>query len=157
MFGADATVYVNGLIVTTLSISNKDFINSNYEFHQDPNNPLVAVTNAGTINARGYVGLLTSAVKNTGTITVNLGIIVLVSGEAATLDFNEDGLINFVVTEATTGKVMDRESNVLRDLIYNTGLLRVNGWQVQLSVARGVSDVARYVVSQEEARGKCNH
>ncbi len=138
VFGQNAKVDVHGLLATTLNISNDDFLKGNYQFSQDPNR-LVAVINNGTINAARYVGLAAPAVENNGSIIVaDLGSVVLASGTAATLDFNGDSLISFVVADA--------KGNVLYDQINNSGLIRANGGQVLLT-ARSAGDVISNVIN----------
>jgi len=147
IFGNGAVVDVHGLLATTLTISNEDFLNGNYQFNQDPSRSLAAVVNNGTLNATRYVGLLAPAVENNGSIIVaDLGSVVLASGTAATLDFNGDGLISFAVTGEVSGVVTDSEGNVLQDRINNSGLIRANGGQVLLT-ARSAGDVIGNVVN----------
>jgi filamentous hemagglutinin family protein len=148
IFGTGAQVNVHGLIATTLSISNEDFINGNYYFVQDPNRPLASVTNEGAIQTSGYVGLLAPAVVNTGTINARLGSIALASGTAASLDFAGDGMINFTLTGETAESVEDIYGNVLGDRVNNSGLLQANGGTVTLT-GKNASDAVQHVINQE--------
>ena len=127
VFGKSAVVDVHGLLATTLNISDQDFLNGNYQFSQDPDR-LVAVINNGSINAAQYVGLAAPVVENSGSIIVaDLGSVALASGTAATLDFNGDGLISFVVSNV--------KGDVLNGQINNSGLIRANGGQVLLTAS----------------------
>ncbi|MCH8933332.1 MAG: filamentous hemagglutinin N-terminal domain-containing protein [Nitrospinae bacterium] len=147
LFGKDAMVDVHGLLATTLSISNEDFLNGNYQFNQDPDRSLAAVINNGTLNATRYIGLAAPAVENNGSLIVaDLGSVALASGTAATLDFNGDGLISFAVTGEVSGVVTDSEGDVLEDRIHNSGHIRANGGQVLLT-ARSAGDVIGNVVN----------
>ncbi len=147
LFGESAVVDVHGLLATTLSISNEDFLNGNYQFNQDPDRSLAAVINNGTLNATRYIGLAAPAVENNGSIMVaDLGSVALASGTAATLDFNGDGLISFAVTGEVSGVVIDPEGKVLKDRIHNSGHIRANGGQVLLT-ARSAGDVIGNVVN----------
>ena len=147
LFGKDAMVDVHGLLATTLSISNEDFLNGNYQFNQDPDRSLAAVINNGTLNATRYIGLAAPAVENNGSIIVaDLGSVALASGTATTLDFNGDGLISFAVTGEVSGVVIDPEGKVLKDRIHNSGHIRANGGQVLLT-ARSAGDVIGNVVN----------
>jgi filamentous hemagglutinin family protein len=148
-FGPGSTVDTHGLIATTMKISDQDFLDQNYNFTQDMDNPLTAVINEGNISATSYVGLLGPAVENRGNIVVaSLGSVDLAAGTAATLDFTGDGLINFKVTEAVTGTVTDKDGNVLEDRVSNTGLIRANGGQVRMT-AKDAGDAIRHVVNME--------
>jgi hypothetical protein len=138
VFGKSAVVDVHGLLATTLNISDQDFLNGNYQFSQDPDR-LVAVINNGSINAARYVGLAAPVVENNGSIIVaDLGSVALASGTAATLDFNGDGLISFVVSNV--------KGDVLRGQINNSGLIRANGGQILLT-ARSAGKVIGNVVN----------
>ena len=97
LFGQGAVVNVHGLLATTLQISNQDFLDGNYHFTQDPNQPLTSVINEGELTASGYVGLLAPGVVNSGTIVADLGSVALGSGTEATVDFTGDGLISFSI------------------------------------------------------------
>ena len=139
VFGKNAVVDVHGLLATTLGISNQDFLDGNYQFSQDPERPLSAIINSGTINATRYVGLVAPAVETDGAIVVaDLGTIALASGTAVTLDFNGDGLISFAVADA--------EGKVLNDRIKNSKLIRVNEGQVLLT-NKSAGDVIGNVVN----------
>ncbi len=148
-FGPGSHVDTHGLIATTMAISDQDFLDQNYNFTQDIDNPLTAVINEGTISATSYVGLLAPAVENRGTIVVaSLGSVDLAAGKAATLDFTGDGLISFELTEAVAGTVTDKDGNVLEDRVSNRGLIQADGGQVRMS-AKDAGDVIRHVVNME--------
>ena len=147
-FGPGSKVDTHGLIATTMGISDQDFLNQNYNFSQDLDDPLTSVINEGTISATSYVGLLAPAVANKGTIVASLGSVDLAAGKAATLDFTGDGLINFEVTEAVSGIVTDKDGNVLQDRVSNSGLIQADGGQVRMS-AKDAGDVIRHVVNME--------
>jgi filamentous hemagglutinin family protein len=148
-FGPGSQIDVHGLVATTMDISNQDFIDRNYRFTQNLENPLSSVINEGVISATSYVGLLAPAVENRGTIvTASLGSIDLASGTAATMDFTGDGLIQFEVTQAVSGTVLDKDGNELEDRVSNTGLLHADGGQIRMS-AKDAGDVIRHVVNME--------
>ena len=79
IFGQGSQVDVGGIMASTLNISDTDFLNGHYNFTQDPNHTLAAVTNQGTITAAngGYVVLVAPLVNNQGTIVANLGQVAL--------------------------------------------------------------------------------
>ena len=147
-FGPGSRVDVHGLLASTLTISDEDFLNRTYHLTQDQNRTLASIINEGAINASEYAALIAPAIVNRGTILANLGSVALVSGEATTLDFTGDGLINFIISNEVSGTVMDSEGNILQDRISNEGLIRADGGQVILS-AMDAGDVIRNVVNQE--------
>jgi len=145
IFGQGAQVNVGGLLATTLNIKNEDFLAGNYNFTQDPARPLSSVINRGLIEA-SYVGLLAPGVENTGTIVANLGSVAMASGKAASMDFVGDGLINFAITEAVDGDVLDDEGNVIVHRVKNAGLIQADGGRVVLS-ARDAGNIIQNVVN----------
>lgn len=118
LFGQGAAVNVGALVASTLSLSDEDFNNGNYQFSGDGNN--AAVINRGTLNAdQGAVALLGGQVSNHGVIQANQGTVALAAGDQITLDFAGDGLLNVTVDEGT-----------LNALVENHQLVRANGGQV---------------------------
>jgi filamentous hemagglutinin family protein len=148
LFGKNAQVNVHGLMATTHNISNEDFINSNYRFIKGDGQPNVSVINRGTIEAASYVALFGAAVENSGTIVAHLGSVALAAGNAATLDFNGDGLISFQVTADIDGDVKDTDGNSLNDRVKNSGLIKADGGQIQLT-AQSAANVIRSIVNNE--------
>jgi trimeric autotransporter adhesin len=153
IFGQSAQVNVGGLLATTLSITNQDFEDGNYNFTQDSSRPLSSVVNRGLIKSSSYVGLLAPVVENygtketnTGIVVANMGSVALASGKAASLDFIGDGLINFAITEAVDGDVLDDEGNVIGHRVKNAGLVKADGGRVVLS-ARDAGNVIQNVVN----------
>jgi filamentous hemagglutinin family protein len=147
IFGQGAQVNVGGLLATTLGITNEDFLAGDYNFTQDASRPLSSVINRGLIEA-SYVGLLAPGVENTGTIVANLGSVNMASGKAASLDFVGDGLINFAITEAVDGDVLDDEGNVIDHRVKNAGLIQADGGRVVLS-AKDAGNIIQNVVNNE--------
>lgn len=72
LFGKGASVNTSGLIATTMSLSDNDFMAGNYSFTDATD---ASVVNMGTINIAngGYAGLLGKNVENTGKITAISG------------------------------------------------------------------------------------
>ncbi|KAF1720057.1 GLUG motif-containing protein [Pseudoxanthomonas wuyuanensis] len=126
LFGRGAQVDVGGLVASTLDISNADFANGHYRFHGN-GNP-AAVTNLGTISASdgGAVALLGGSVSNHGVIAARLGTVSLAAGNAVTLDFAGDGLLNVQVDQASVDALAD-----------NGGLIRADGGQVLMLASAG--------------------
>ncbi len=144
-FGPSAYVNVGGLVASTANITDQQFMNNMYQFSK-VNGYAGAIVNEGQIMAaqHGLVALVAPGVVNNGTIQANLGKVILASGEAFTLNFSGDNLINFAIDAKTTARGVDANGNVLADGVKNTGSIFVNGGTVQLSAyaAAGVLDHA---------------
>jgi len=95
IFGANAMVDTQGLIASTLNLSNQDFLNGNYHF--------TAGTVAGNIlnegiirtGADGHIILIAPNIENTGIISTEGGQITLAAGQELTIT-NLDSPINDV-------------------------------------------------------------
>jgi len=126
LFGAGAQVNVGGLVASTLDISNSDFVAGNYKFKGDGSN--ASVINNGQITAAdgGSIALLGGTVSNNGVIVANQGTVALAAGNAVTLDFAGDGLLNVQVDEA-----------VVDALVENHQLIKADGGQVLLTANAG--------------------
>jgi filamentous hemagglutinin family protein len=133
LFGQGAQVNVAGLVASTLKITDTDFMAGNYRFSGAGNG---AVLNQGTISADGgYVALLGANVSNQGVIVAKLGSVALAAGNAITLDFAGDGLLNVVVNQGTANA-----------LAGNGGLIRADGGQVLLT-AQAAGNLLQGVVN----------
>ncbi len=97
LFTSTAKVDVAGLLATTHSISDADFMAGNYKFNLVPGSESANIINNGLISAKdsGIIALVAPHVQNNGLIQVNLGKVSLASGSAYTLDLYGDSLINF--------------------------------------------------------------
>ena len=117
LFGKGAQVNVGGLVASTLNIADDDFLNSNYHFTGNTG----SVVNMGSIvaNNGGYVAMLAPEVRNEGIVSALQGNASLVAGDAITLDFNGNGLINVQVDSAN-----------INTLVENKHLIKVGGGQV---------------------------
>ncbi len=126
LFGAGAQVNVSGLVASTLDISNSDFAAGNYRFKGDGSN--ASVINNGQITAAdgGSIALLGGTVSNNGVIVANQGSVAMAAGNAVTLDFAGDGLLNVQVDEA-----------VVDALVENHQLIKADGGQVLLTANAG--------------------
>ncbi|MDO8297888.1 MAG: filamentous hemagglutinin N-terminal domain-containing protein, partial [Caulobacter sp.] len=132
LFGQGAQVNVGGLVASTLSLTDSDFMAGDYRFSGSGG----AVVNRGTINADGgFVALLGAMVSNDGVIQANLGSVVLAGGEAVTLDVAGDGLLNVAI-----------DRGAVDALVQNGGLLRADGGQV-LMTAQAAGGLLRTVVN----------
>lgn len=146
LFGQGASVSVGGLVASTLNISNQDFANGKYAFKGDGSN--ASVINQGTITTvdGGAVVLLGGTVSNQGVIVAKLGTVALAAGNAVTLDFAGDGLLNVQVDEATKNALAENRQLIqadggqvimtaaasdalLRTVVNNTGVIEARGLQ----------------------------
>jgi len=122
LFGKDAQINVGGLVASTLSISDSDFMAGNYKFSGTGNSTIL---NQGTITSNvdgSYVALLGAKVNNVGTIVARLGTVALASGTDITLDMVGDSLLNVTVNQST-----------INALIQNGGLIQADGGLVLLT------------------------
>ncbi len=146
-FGPNSIVDAHGFIGSTLDLSNQDFFDGNYTFIKNPSKPLASIINQGEIKAGAYAGLVAPAISNGGKIIVaDLGTVALGAGEAAVLDFNGDGLINFTITQPVLGEVPDNNGILLPNRILNSGQIQANGGQVLL-MAKEAGNIVRDVVN----------
>ncbi|VWC33611.1 two-partner secretion domain-containing protein [Burkholderia lata] len=143
LFGAGAQVNVGGLVASTQNLSDADFLAGNYRFSGTSTQ---SVTNNGTITASegGSVALLGARVANNGTIQARLGRVALGAGNAFTVNFDGNGLLNLQVD----GGAVDAQAS-------NGGLLKADGGEV-LMTARAAGNLLDAVVNNTgtiEARG----
>ncbi|WP_155641311.1 filamentous hemagglutinin N-terminal domain-containing protein, partial [Burkholderia cepacia] len=143
VFGAGAQVNVGGLVASTKNISDADFLAGNYRFSGTSGQ---SVENAGTIAATegGSVALLGARVSNTGVIRAKAGRVALGAGDAFTVNFDGNGLLNLQVE----GSAMDAQA-------HNGGLLSAEGGEV-LMTARAANGLLNAVVNNSgtiEAQG----
>lgn len=132
VFAKGANVNVGGLVASTLSLSDSDFMAGNYAFSGSGG----SVLNEGAIHADGgYVALLGAHVENNGTIRANLGTVALAAGEAITLDVAGDGLLNVAIDKGAVGA-----------LVQNGGLLQADGGRVVMS-AQAAGSLLRTAVN----------
>ena len=122
LFGKSASVNVGGLVASTLDLPVAEFNKGNYQFKG--NGTPGAVVNQGKLTAAdgGAVALLGGSVSNQGVIVANQGTVALAAGNAMTLDFAGDGLLNVQVDES-----------VANALAENQQLIRAKGGQVILT------------------------
>ncbi|WP_175979105.1 GLUG motif-containing protein [Burkholderia cepacia] len=143
VFGSGAQVNVGGLVASTKDVSDKDFLAGTYRFSGTSGH---SVENAGTIEAAegGSVALLGARVSNTGVIRAKAGRVALGAGNAFTVNFDGNGLLNLQVE----GGAMDAQA-------HNGGLLSAEGGEV-LMTARAANGLLNAVVNNSgtiEAQG----
>src|SRR5260221_6814557 len=142
LFAPSASVDVGGLIATTLSIADKDFLAGRYNFYNAGG--AGSVINPSTIvTAYGYADLAQSQVRNDGVIIARAGTVALAAGDRVSLDMIGDGLISVSVDQAAlnasainAGRIQAdgrdviltaRSANALLDTVVdNSGVIRAN-------------------------------
>ena len=136
IFGTSAQVDVGGLVATSKSIANADFMNGQNTF--EGNGQVGSVINQGTLQAAlgGYIALLAPQVRNEGVIVAREGTVALASGDKTTLEFSGTKLTSVLV-----------ERPVMDALVENKQLIRAEGGYVVLS-ARSVNALLGAVIKQ---------
>ncbi len=134
IFGQGSSVNVGGLVASTMSISDGDFMAGNYAFSDAGPG---SVVNQGNITAAdgGYVALMGRSVSNQGVISARLGTVALAAGEAVTLDVAGDGLLNVSVSQGA-----------MNALVENGGMIRADGGRVLLT-AQAAGNLLNTVVN----------
>lgn len=120
LFGASARVDVGGLVASTMSISDQDFLAGKYQF--DLKNASGRIENFGDLIAQqgGFVALLGAEVDNAGRIVATGSQAALAAGGTVRLQLGQSGLIGMDVTAAqvatgvnNSGVVIAEGGNVL--------------------------------------------
>lgn len=126
-FGANATVNVGSLVATGLAIDTSDFMNGDLLLRATENGA-GTVINRGLINAAtgGNVALIGKQVTNSGLISADLGHVVLASGSAAVVTFDDQGLIGVRVDEAALEQSVG---------VSNSGLIEAAGGKILLTAS----------------------
>ncbi|MBM3336084.1 MAG: filamentous hemagglutinin N-terminal domain-containing protein, partial [Betaproteobacteria bacterium] len=147
-FGLGSSVDVGGLVATTHSMANKDFMAGNYRF--DRNGATGKVINDGSIEAKlgGYIALLAPEVQNSGVLLAKSGTIALASGETVTMNVNPaNSKVDLLVTPSTIESLIENkkiikapDGNVIVSAqAYNTmtsGVIRNSGEVVATGISK---------------------
>jgi filamentous hemagglutinin family protein len=133
LFGAGARVDTAGLVASTLSMSDADFMAGRLHLVGDS---AAGVRNDGSIVARegGTVALIAAQVVNTGSIQADGGTVALASGQDVTLDLG--GSVRLQVSQGT-----------LDGLIANGGVIQADGGRI-LMTAQAADALSRSVINQ---------
>ncbi|MEY4592189.1 MAG: hypothetical protein RIR18_1084 [Pseudomonadota bacterium] len=119
IFGAGSRVDVGGIVATSMSMTNEDFLAGRAQFQR--NGATGKVENHGQINGQ-LVALLAPEVINDGIITARMGNVVLAAGERITLEAGANGYLQVAVDPATVST-----------LVNNRHLIQADGGQVVMS------------------------
>ena len=117
LFASGAQVDVGGLFASTLSISNDDFFNQNFQLSNDATN--ASIKNYGQIQA-GYVAFVSPVIENHGTITA----------EQINLHAADSVRVSF-----SPGIHIETLASSYQATIDNKGLLSADGGEVILTAA----------------------
>ena len=122
LFGAGSQVNVGGLVASTLSLSDADFMAGKYGFSNG--GTAGSVVNQGALTAAqgGYIALLAPEVRNEGIITATLGTALLGAGDKVTLNLNNGSLLSYTTDQGS-----------LNALAENKQLIQADGGQVFMS------------------------
>src|SRR5580704_9969928 len=150
-FYKGAQVNAAGVMVSAAGISNQNFMAGVMKFDQ-PGDPNARIDNQGSITVKqaGLAALVAPRVANSGTITAQLGHVVLAGAKTATLDLYGDGLLALDVTDQVTQTPLDKNGNSATALVTNSGVIIADGGTIQLT-ARAADGVVQNLV---EAGGK---
>jgi len=119
VFGANSIINTQGLIASTLELSNQDFLSGNYHFIAGSD--AAGILNEGVIRTGkdGNIILIAPDIENNGIIQTDGGKITLAAGQELTLTSLDDPQIRFQVQAA--------ENEVL-----NLGQVLTNGGAIDL-------------------------
>lgn len=135
LFGKNSSVNAAGLVASTMSMSNDDFMASNYRFSD--NGSKESVINEGNINITdgGYAAFLAQSVQNGGIVRASLGKVLLSSGEQMTLKIDGNALVDFTIDKVA-----------VEALIENHGAIYADGGEIYLTT-KAVDNLVKGVVN----------
>jgi filamentous hemagglutinin family protein len=143
-FGTGSQVNVDGLVASTLDISNADFLAGQYQFIQ--NGSAAFLTSQGMIQVAngGYVALLSNAIDHSGSIMANLGKVALAAGEKIAVALDDANDISITINEAVQHNVFGLDGHKIMEAINNTGSIQAPGGKIILNakVLNGIFDYA---------------
>lgn len=117
VFGKDAVVDTGGLVASTLSISNEDFLNEDGSFQF--NGTTGKIDNQGTLIARGdgFIALLAPEIKNSGSVSTENGSLGVAAGQQVELFSPTNDNIRFQVQVPVqeTGSVVENLGSLVTD------------------------------------------
>ncbi len=116
IFGKNAQIDTNGMIASTLQISNQDFFNNTNIFSYGLNTAAGKIDNQGRITGHGgVVALIAPQISNSGSIVNDSGSIALAAGEKVVLDFSGDGLMTVKVDTAVVNALIENKGLIQAD------------------------------------------
>ncbi|MDD5085633.1 MAG: filamentous hemagglutinin N-terminal domain-containing protein [Candidatus Omnitrophica bacterium] len=141
--GSSANICANGCVLSSLNISNADFISGKLNFAMSGS--YSSVTNQGFIKSAdgGYIALIGAQVNNSGTLLSPQGTVLLASGEKMTMSIDPSNMVSIVIDEAVKEAIQGKES-----LVINTGNIYADGGKVTIE-GNQTLDLYKYVINQE--------
>jgi filamentous hemagglutinin family protein len=121
VFGANSRVDVNGLVASSLNLTDADFLSGKFEFSADGSAGAVRNEGAITTPNGGQVYLIASDVTNSGLISAPGGEVMLAAGRSITLGDSRDPDIAVVVSAPS-----DQALNVGR-IVADSGKVGIYG------------------------------
>ncbi|MDP4029117.1 MAG: filamentous hemagglutinin N-terminal domain-containing protein [Gallionella sp.] len=141
LFAKGAQVNVGGILATTMSLGNEDFMAGNYRL---TNPGAGAIRNEGLINALGSAALIGNSVENAGQIVATT--VTLAAGNSVAVDLTGDGLIRARVEDAALKASIENSGSIegaqitltagqakdaIDRVVNNTGIIRATGLSMQ--------------------------
>jgi filamentous hemagglutinin family protein len=122
LFGARSRVNVGGLVASTMSLSNSDFMGGIYGFANTGTS--ASVLNQGSLLAApgGYLALLAPDAENEGSMTANLGRVLMAGANQVSLSLASGSMTGYAVGQGA--------SNALAK---NSGSITANGGQAVMT------------------------
>jgi filamentous hemagglutinin family protein len=139
-FASGSQVNIGSIIVSTIDMTNKNFLAGKYIFDQ-PSQYSGAIINKGTIVAsqNGLIALIGNGVSNDGLIKADLGSVILASGSQFIITFSGNQLISFTIDGAALSAGVDSNGKALKNGVSNAGQIIANGGKI-LILAKAVSN-----------------
>ena len=156
LFGTGAQVNVGGLVATTLSLSDADFMAGKTSFSGTGG----SVVNQGTLTAAqgGYIALLAPQVSNQGIISATLGTALLAAGNKVTLILNNGSLLGYSIDQGALNALAENKQLIQADgglvfltakaadalslaVVNNTGVIEARTIQNQSGVIKLLGDM----------------
>ena len=115
LFSKTSKVDVGSLIVSTMNISDEDYLKSNYIFQRE--GALGKIINEGELSAKekGYIALMAPEVINDGVVQAKLGNIAIGSGEQITLSFTDNDLVNMEVSKTSIATLIENKNLIITE------------------------------------------
>lgn len=135
LLGEGAQINAGGIVASTLGISDKDFMNGNFQFYKTSSVP-TSVRNSGTVTAAegGYIVFLSDEVKNNGDMNASGGQVLMGAGDQIAIYLAKNFLIGYAINRETANA-----------LVENAGNIKAAGGTISLA-ANGVDDVSKHAV-----------
>lgn len=149
IFSETAHVKVGTLLASTLDLHNDDFLNDSYKFRAVSEKK--SIINKGRIEADHNVVLMAPNVINQGVIVAKAGKIALMGGEAITLDFDGDEMIQFAVDAPLASGLIEQGGQLIagevhlrlpmaqkaiRTVLNDTGVIEAGRIEIENGVIR---------------------